>query len=92
MTVLANKDLIMEISALISKLSKTKQRELIALIRKFVKGEEQNNQLKLVEEEKIILTQEEYENFIKACFFEKWEISKEDLSFVKEIQDIEIRN
>lgn len=45
-------------------------------------------QLKIVEEEKIVLSPQEYKEFIKSCFSGAWEVSKEDLAFARKERTI----
>ena len=42
-----------------------------------------------MEENKIALSPEEYKAFVNACFFEKWEVSQEDLDFARKPRKME---
>lgn len=79
---------LLEVFTLLTQLSETKQKELIAYIRNFVKSEKQksdNNQdVALISSGTIYLTAQEYKDFINACLFDDWEISEEDLAFARQ--------
>lgn len=97
MTALTNTSDWQEISSLLSQLSEDKQKELLSFIRNFLDNnkekqqnkiqedkQEDDNLLRLVEEQPIVISPQGFRDFIKACLSDDdWEISEEDLAFAR---------